>query len=299
MNRSYASPATFKQALEQRLRDSAESGIDFARRRQLLVFERFLARIVAAFGDAVMLKGGLVLELRLGRARTTKDVDLRMMGRPDDLLERLQRAARRDLGDFMVFEILVHEDHPRILNDGMPYEGWRYRAECRVAGKLYGASFGVDISFGDPLLGDPDILVAEDVLSFAGVAPPTLRICPVETHVAEKLHAYTQPRPHPNSRVKDLPDIALLATTRSIEARRLRRALEQTFSARNTHNLPDRFPDPFSFWAYSYETMARDNRLAWRTLETVTEAARKFLDPVLQHGDDSRWEPERWSWQPS
>jgi hypothetical protein len=73
-----ASPAAFKQALEQRLKTASNNGVDFARRRQLLVFDRFLARVVAVMGDAVLLKGGLVLELRLERARTTKDVDLRV-----------------------------------------------------------------------------------------------------------------------------------------------------------------------------------------------------------------------------
>ena len=60
--------------------------------------------------------------------------------------------------------------------------------------------------FGDPLIGEPDVVVAEDVLAFAGIAPPTLRLYPIETHIAEKLHAYTMPRARPNSRVKDLPD---------------------------------------------------------------------------------------------
>jgi hypothetical protein len=80
--RTYSSPQTFKQALEQRLRTASKSGADFARRRQLLVFDRFLARIVATLGDAILLKGGLVLELRLERARTTKDIDLWLTGSP-------------------------------------------------------------------------------------------------------------------------------------------------------------------------------------------------------------------------
>jgi Nucleotidyl transferase AbiEii toxin, Type IV TA system len=92
--RTYASPETFKQALEQRLKTSSNSGADFARRRQLLVFDRFLARVVATVGDAVTLKGGLVLELRLDRARTTKDVDLRIVGSPREMIAKLQEAAR-------------------------------------------------------------------------------------------------------------------------------------------------------------------------------------------------------------
>jgi len=77
--------------------------------------------------------------------------------------------------------------------------------------RVYGRPFGVDVAFGDPIHGEPEVIVAEDVLAFAGVAPPTLRVCPVETHIAEKLHAYTMPRARPNSRVKDLPDVALVA----------------------------------------------------------------------------------------
>jgi len=88
--RTYASPEAFKQALEQRLRTSAKTGAEFARRRQLLVFDRFLARVVAVLGEAVTLKGGLLLELRLERARTTQDVDLRMVGSPADLRATLR-----------------------------------------------------------------------------------------------------------------------------------------------------------------------------------------------------------------
>jgi hypothetical protein len=115
-------------------------GADFARRRQLLVFDRFLARIVATVGEAAMLKGGLVIELRLERARTTKDVDLRMVGSPDDLLAKLQQAGRLALGDFMTFEVVPGADE--MLNDAVQYDGLRFRAECRLAGKLYGQPFG-------------------------------------------------------------------------------------------------------------------------------------------------------------
>lgn len=132
--RTYASPESFKQALEQRLRASAKTGADFARKRQLLVFDRFLARIVAILGDAATLKGGLVLELRLERARTTKDVDLRMVGSPEDVLSKLQAAGRENLGDFMSFEVVPDDDHPEIRNDGMQYDGLRFRAECKLAG---------------------------------------------------------------------------------------------------------------------------------------------------------------------
>lgn len=296
--RTYASPEAFKQALEQRLRGAADTGGTFARKRQLLVFDRFLARISAVFGDAATLKGGLVLELRLARARTTKDVDLRMTGAPGNLLARLQQAGRRDLGDFMTFEVGPDEDHPELQVDGMQYDGLRFRAECKLAGKLYGHRFGVDVAFGDPILGEPDLVVARDLLAFAGIAPPALRIYPIETHIAEKLHAYTLPRQRPNSRVKDLPDLALLATVQALDARRLGAALDQTFQFRKTHPLPAMLPEPLPAWATPYAAMAREDLLAWPTLDEVTEAARRFLDPVLAGGLAAAWEPKRWRWRP-
>ncbi len=73
---------------------------------------------------------------------------------------------------------------------------------------LYGQAFGVDVAFGDPILGEPEIIVGEDLLDFVGIAPPTMRIDPVTTHVAEKLHAYTLPRRMPSTRVKDLTEVS-------------------------------------------------------------------------------------------
>jgi predicted nucleotidyltransferase component of viral defense system len=297
--RTYVSPDAFKQALEQRLRSSAKTGAELARKRQLVVFDRFLARIVAVLGDAATLKGGLVLELRLERARTTKDVDLRMVGSPVELLAKLQEAGRKNLGDFMAFEIRPDDDHPAIQNDGMQYDGLRFRTECKLAGKIYGQRFGVDVAFGDPMLGEPESVVAEDVLAFAGIAPPTLRVYPIETHIAEKLHAYTMPRARPNSRVKDLPDLALLATAQTIDAKRLREALEQTFTFRKTHALPTSVPMPIEAWRKPYATMAREDQLHWTTLEEVTKAAKAFLDPVLARDLEGAWDPAEWTWEKS
>ena len=195
----------------------------------------------------------------------------------------------------MTFEVVPDAEHPTIENDGMQYEGQRFRAECRLAGKLYGQRFGVDVGFGDPIFGEPDVVTADDVLDFAGIAPPVLQLYPIETHIAEKLHAYTMPRARTNTRVKDLPDIALLAGIRSLEAERLRSAFEQTFMHRATHPLPTALPDPPSSWSVPYQQMARENELAWPTLEQVTAVAATFLNPVLA-GGTGVWHPTRWHW---
>lgn len=293
--RRYETPVAFKAALEERLR---RHGIgELTHHRQLVIFERFLARIAEVLGDTVTLKGGLVIELRLERARTTKDVDLRVIGSSDNLLPRLQAIGKRDLGDFMAFEIAPHADHPIIDSDGLRYDGLRFRAECQLAGKIYGDPFGVDIVFGEPMFGEPDVIVADDTLGFAGITPPTLRVYPVETHLAEKLHAYTLPRVRPNSRVKDLPDLALLATTGPLDATHLRAALEQTFGFRQTHELPVRLPAPPLAWLTRYADLAREDDLPWATLDDVTRAASEFLDPILAGVTRATWSPDAWVWR--
>jgi hypothetical protein len=178
----------------------------------------------------------------------------------------------------------------------MIYDGLRFQATCTMAGKPYGQPFGVDVGFSDPILGAPDVVTAEDTLGFAGIAPPTLRLYPIETHIAEKLHAYTLPRARPNSRLKDLPDLALLAGVKPLESKRVRAALEQTFGFRKTHDLPAALPQPPATWAAPYAAMAAEDQLDWPTLAVVTAAACTFLDPVLDGTLDLIWDPARRAW---
>ena len=294
-HKTYPTSEAFKQALEQHLRSASTIGV--ARRRQLLVFDRFLARVIRVAGDAVTLKGGLVLELRLKRARTTRDIDLRMTGDPAMVLARLQEAGRLDLGDYMAFEVRSDTGHPAIQNESTKYSGLRFRAECKLAGKLYGSIFGVDVAFGDPILGEPEDVVGENLLAFVGIEPTPLRLYPIETHIAEKLHAYTMPRERPNSRLKDFPDLALLATTRALDAGRLRQALDQTFSFRKTHAVPATLPSPPSSWQGPYKHLAEENELRWKDLGGLEAAVRLFLDPVLSGDLVARWDPASWSWR--
>jgi hypothetical protein len=277
----YATPLAFKQALEARLRAASDGAPDLARRRQLLVFDRCLARIAIALPGGWMLKGGLVLELRLARARTTKDIDIRCVGSSSSVLERLRDAGRIDLLDYMTFLFDPDPQQPTIQNPGMRYAGFRYRTECRIAGKIYGQRFGVDVAFADPTTGAPDIITAEDKLGFAGVPPPSIPLYPVDTHIAEKLHAYTLPRGQGNTRIKDLPDLALLSTVRDIDGDQLRRAITTTFAFRKTHQPPTMLPAPPPEWEAAYERMATNDELPWKTLGAVAEAASGFLDPLL------------------
>ena len=267
----------------------------------MVVFSRFLARVVPVLGNTMTLKGGLVLELRLTKARTTKDIDLGLHGTSgrDLVLEKLQEAARLDLGDFMVFKVELDPDNADITNAGMRYDGYRFRATCQLAGKEYGRRFfGIDVALGDPIGGRADDILTEDWLGFAGIPPPTVRVYRVEMHIAEKLHAYTMPRDRPNSRMKDLPDLALLGTAETLLNREhLRAAISETFGARATHDVPTSVPDPPQGWADRYTRLAAEEELPWTTLPQLLAQVRSFLDPVLaSQGSTGHWDRASWSW---
>jgi len=292
----YATPAAFKQSLEHRLRTAArDDGTELARLRQLLVYDRFLARLSTAFGDEVVLKGGIVVELRLERARMTKDIDLRLLGRPDESLIRLQKAGALDLGDFLRFEVRPDVRHPEIEAEGMLYEGKRFRVRPLLAGKIYGTQFGLDVAFAEPIVGEPEAIRGSTFLEFVGIEASTLLVYPLESHIAEKLHAYSMPRTRPNSRVKDLPDLALLGSARSIEGATLKEAIDRTFAHRATHDAPASVAPPPDDWEPVYARMAELDRLPWPTLADLHAKVGELLDPVLA-GRLALWDAAHWRW---
>lgn len=209
----YKTPAGVLAALKERQKQrAAAQGVPFNRVALVDVYFRFLARVVQQFQDgALVVKGGLALEMRLQRARATVDIDLRALGAPNEVYKRIQAAGLIDLGDFLTFLVEEPDGKVKIEGDGVIYEGRRFRVQPMFAGERYLQPFGLDVAFGDAMVGPVEIVTAPDALAFMGIAPPAIPIYPLGTHLAEKLHAYTLPREWPNSRMKDLLDIALVA----------------------------------------------------------------------------------------
>ena len=296
MTRTYASPEAFKNALESHIRNAAQQrGFGIARMRQLFIVERLLVRLHAGFGDRIITKGGLALEMRLTRARTTKYLDLRLTGNATSLPSDLNAAASSDQSDWLAFGVRPDAVHPTIEGDGVVYEGHRFVVNATLARRPNGDPFGLDVGFGDALTEAPDIVDGSNMLSFLGAERPRFRVYPRVAHVAEKLHAYTMPRARENTRTKDLPDIALLATTGSFSAVSLRVALEATFQARGTHPLPDHLPAPPVSWVSRYATISQNDDLEWKTLDAVYAVAQAFINPVLA-GGTGVWTPASWGW---
>ncbi len=96
--------------------------------------------------------------------------------------------------------------------------------------------------------------------------------------------------------LKDLPDLALLATARAIDGAALRAAIDRTFGHRATHPVPTSVPAPSAAWAPIYAHIASNDGLEWKTLDEVTVAVKAFLDPVLV-GVAGAWDVVTRSWR--
>jgi hypothetical protein len=241
--------------LEERLNTLARAeSVDVMRMRRQLAFDRLLARLFHAPGSPWLLKGGYVMELRIQRARTTRDLDLgykSILG--GKMRELLQQAAAVNMKDF--FSFLIGESTLDL--EAAPYGDKRFPVETRVDGRTF-IKFHVDVALGDDGLEPNETMVGRDWLGFAGLPAPRFIAIPAPQHFAEKLHAYTQVRKVPNTRVKDLVDMVLLIRMGALEPARVHAALEKTFIRRNAHAMPMRLEPPPPTWATPFKAMAEE-----------------------------------------
>lgn len=291
----YHDAAAFRQALEQRLRTrAAGDGTLLARDRKRVAFDRLLARLDEVAPGDWLLKGGFALDLRLPeRARATRDVDIDWRSDEEQLTETLIEAATLTGDDFFAF---------RIERTGMPPEplggSHRFRVTATVAGRLF-ETFLLDAGLRASPIDKYETLMTPDFLSFAEIEPVEVAVVPLERHVAEKVHAYTRRYgdDQPSSRVKDLIDIILMSELASFDFEQLRDAIVQTFSERETHDLPASLAAPPTEWAPPYRALADEVELD-PDLSTGHRLAAHFLDPVLATEPGLiRWDPWTNEWQ--
>jgi hypothetical protein len=290
----YNSGVAFRRALEDRLRTmSLETGVPLVRLRKMVVFDRFLSRLFLQGPDQWVVKGGFALQLRLGaRARTTKDIDLLVMGEVQEIYPQLREAGAIDLGDWFTFEVsdTIHSD---IYDIG----GLRYRLYSLLDGRTF-ERFHIDIGIGDPLLAPVEYLETPALLAFAGIEPTVVPCYPITQQIAEKYHAFT--RPHVSgvsSRVKDFVDMLLLAKMGELDSVSLRQAIRATFDDRKTHELPVRVPLPSKDWSRPFQKMANEVGLESDSLTDAGIALRHFLEPALADETQTRWNPINWHWE--
>lgn len=291
---SYNSGAAFRRALEDRLlAQSRESGLALVRLRKLVAFDRLLARLATAQPEQWFLKGGVALQLRLGSlARTTRDMDLLLVLPHSAVYAALAHAARLELGDW--FEFTVAPARGRL--PGIGEGGLRFPVTALLDGRMF-ENFHVDVGSGDPVVEPADILMMPPLLAFAGIAPATVSCYPLSQHIAEKVHAYV--RPHvsgPNTRVRDLVDLVMIARYCSVDGTMLHEALQATFAARDQEVLPLGLPEPPTEWRIPFKALCTEVGLGDLNLVQAMAQVRAFLEPALTGADTRIWSPEKQAW---
>lgn len=289
----YQSGAGFRRALEERLRNrSQKTGIPLARLRKTVAFDRFLARLIQQQPGSWVLKGGFAIQLRLmDKARTTKDIDVLAMTSQADILALLRHAGVSDLQDWFEFEVEQSEDQAPD-----EFGGNRFHIRALLDGRTF-EDFHMDVGIGDPVIDPIDQLESPALLDFAGIQPTLIPCYPVTQQIAEKVHAYTRPHSGESTRVKDFVDILLLAEIGTIDSDHLYRAIQATFDARKTHQLPRQVPEPPIEWSRPFHRLATEVSLSYQTLGDANTAIKAFLNPLLSEKNLGQWNPGLWSWR--
>jgi hypothetical protein len=250
-----------------------------------VAFDRLLARLFHGDTPPWALKGGYALELQFDTARSTVDIDLTMFRPPvvatvgtdlnQAVRESLQSLASLSLGDWLEFTI-----GPAMLDiAAAPYGGARYPIEARMDGRIF-ARFHIDVGIGDVAMFPLVSIETHAWLGFAGIAPAQVQAITREQQFAEKIHAYTMPRTTPNSRVKDLVDLALLVQAQTLSQKEVVRALQLTFERRGTHLIPSKLNVPPLEWQKTFNALAFECGLP-TDCQAALETVQHFLQGAM------------------
>jgi predicted nucleotidyltransferase component of viral defense system len=294
----YGSPAALRTALEEHLRQRANStGTPLDRLRKEVAHQRMLARlVVVAPAGSWALKGGQALLARLDtQARATKDADATWRAALERFDDVLEAAVDTDLGDGFRFEVAA----PRPMTAETDEGGLRYPVLALLDGREF-ERIQLDVNAVPDDQRPVDRVELRDLLDFAGIAPPQVPVIPVGQHLAEKLHAYTRDYgSQSNSRPRDLYDMLVIARSLPVAgASELRAACRATFALRHTA-WPPALPPPPIGWTATWDAYVNDHDIPWRDLDAANEALTSFWRPLLVGNDeanDEAWDPATWTW---
>jgi predicted nucleotidyltransferase component of viral defense system len=292
----YADAASFRRALEQRIKNqSSLTGLAITRLRKQVALDQLLRRFAASDSDSWVLKGAVALDYRFGTAaRFTNDLDMFWKGPPESVGERIRFAQKVETSDYftVVFELTSR------LDDTEDFSASRYRAQIYLGNRRF-ETVTIDIGFDGELADVPDSVAGPALLEFAEIRQTEVLALPLAQHVAEKVHAYSRiyADSRPSSRVKDLVDLVIICSQAGFQAHELRRAIRLTFEHRRIHEVPAVLHPPPEQWRQGYARIAEGVGLS-TDLHDGHALAAAFLNPILSGNipDGATWNPATRSW---
>lgn len=261
-----------------------------------------LARVFHADNESWVLKGGQALLVRWPKARYSTDIDLLRTvdeATVDEAVSALVTAVSMDCDDHLRFD---HHDTSREAAANRPSRKVRFKIMFGLK-QLSMVSVDVVVAGLQP---QGETLVEQLTPPFTVDSGPwpTVRIWPLEDHVADKVAAMYErhgERLLPSTRFKDLVDLVLIANKSSLNGATTHAALHAEVCRREaagTHLiLPEIFVVPSPAWPAGYRAeaaKAHELPVHYRTLDGATTLANAFISPLLrQDSPPGRWEFER------
>lgn len=266
------------------------------------VYDRLLARLFHGPEVPWVLKGGNALMSREpAAARASLDLDFAARSTQDNLdslLHSFEVATEVDCGDHFRFVIVRRRGHHE--GDTQPHVvGYQLTLDAYCGIKKV-TSIKVDLVTGTLITADPQPLIRPS-LPIAGLGPVFVIVYPIADHVADKVCATAETHGsagRSSSRVRDLVDLVVIATTQRMDAGELARAITREWNYRGLRGAPTL--DPPSGWASQYVALARRTPgcVNYSSFEGAVQLVRDdFLGPVLT-GQIRRalWDPVNRVW---
>lgn len=283
----YSTVEAFRKALETRLATRAhEDRMALQPMRVRVAIGRLLARLFSEPGVPWVVKGGVAMELRFRpHARTTRDLDLGVRApaggwlaastaevRVEWLVDALQQAAAKDLGDGFEFRIAPSPD-----SVNAPLGGRRHAVDARLAGRTFDR-FHLDVGIGEPFDQPETLRTHDDLLAFAAFPEIDVAVVPARWQFADKLAMYCHRwNDRVNTRSKDLVDLVKFIESGLPCDSALRLAIETTFHSRGqTFDAAD-IPEPPKAWVEEFAEMAKACDLRVATVADAVDALRGYL----------------------
>ena len=263
-------------------------------------FHRLLCRVFAGGNDSFVLKGGRAMLARTVDARATRDIDLLSTEENlDQALGELIRLVETDLGDFVTFEFAG--SHPIKAED--EYRNGLSVRFVPIIGAKRLQHVSIDLVVDEVPLEGAERIAPADRIEVDGLETCDYLVYPVEAALADKLCGIVETHGgRASSRVKDLVDIAVYATTTVVDGTRLQSRLRLESAARHI-SLGDSFDLP-EVWGVSQERqfakLCQRTGLpeALRAIEAAAELAGKLLNPAIRReAEGKRWNPETREWE--
>ncbi len=241
-----------------------------------------------------VLKGATGLLARIpGQARHSIDIDFFFSGQITVAVDVLREVTELDLGDFFTFDI------GRGSALGGITTGSQLRATAYLGDKIF-EDFRIDVVVSPTMTAEPETVPPIEPVQIPGLRSVPYRAYPIADQIADKHVAMIDTYAgRPSTRYRDLVDLVLIATTQTVEAGSLQRALvsehrRRGTSARANWSLPS--PD----WPEGYRRIAAGvPGFTHLDAEEAIEIVRSLVEPVLAGLVGGVWDPVNLRWQTS